>query len=547
MPYTPADLSDNERSLIAAVREGRCWNEQAAKPKPEQLADPAFVQNLPTIRASTIRSLCLGLWDDVLTDPRGVQIQGARIVGEFDMSFVSGQFPIVLLSCFIEQKLIVLHAHFPALDLSGSHLMQGLAGDGLRIEGPLFCRYGFSSKKSLSLHSSRIGGNAEFRGARLDGEDGTALIADGMHIAGDLVCSYGFISKGILRFLGARIDGDVSFSGARLDVDGNDKEQKVVLYANRMQVTGGLFCRNGFAVAGDAILVGASIKGLLDWRPSNWTGVLDLSHASAGQWRDAWKKGTKTPPIILDHFSYGAFAAFAGMEVDAATRVAWIEAAQGDQFRPGAYHTLARVLRAAGDDRGAADVGLAKEKARAAHRAASYGGLRRRGYQLWMGFLDRTIGHGYRPWRGAGWLSILLVAGWICFCWGAPTTVGGTGLIKPADPVFITQNHSGNATEYWRSLNEQAVLRRGHNISYALPVEYPPFSAFWYSLDTLIPLIDLGLERAWSPSPVGSVKDDTKGWALLVYLYFHIIMGWVLSTLTVVALTGLIKRDKDAE
>jgi len=32
---------------------------------------------------------------------------------------------------------------------------------------------------------------------------------------------------------------------------------------------------------------------------------------------------------------------------------------------------------------------------------------------------------------------------------------------------------------------------------------------------------------------------------VLTYLYLHIIMGWVLSTLTVVALTGLIKRDPD--
>lgn len=544
MPYTPADLSDTERSLIAAVQEGRIWNAQAARPKPEQLAEPAFVQNLPTIRASTIRSLCLGLWDDVRADPRGVQVQGARIVGEFDMSFANGQFQAVLLSCFVEQRLVVRHARLPALYLNGSYLSQGLAGDGLKIDGNLSFRFGFASTGELRLLGATIGGVVSFRGAVLDGNRAEALNADGMQVAGNLFFNDGFVSQGELRLLGVRVGGDVSFIGAALE--SKDKGKKA-LSADRMQVAGSLFCRDKFSVTGNVSLVGASIKGLLDWRPSNWTGVLNLSHASAGQWRDAWKKGTKTPPIILDHFSYGAFAAFAGMEVDAATRVAWIEAAQGDQFRPGAYQTLARVLRAAGDDRGAADVGLAKEKARAAHRAASYGGLRRRGYQLWMGFLDRTIGHGYRPWRGAGWLSVLLVAGWICFCWGAPTTVGGPGLIKPADPVFITQNHSGNATEYWRSLNEQAVLRRGHNISYALPVEYPPFSAFWYSLDTLFPLIDLGLERAWSPSPVGSVKDDTKGWALLVYLYFHIIMGWVLSTLTVVALTGLIKRDKEAE
>ena len=425
------------------------------------------------------------------------------------------------------------------LDGNGAN---ALNADRIQIAGSLFCRDGFACKGELRLLSATIGGNVDFVDAALDGNGKFALSGDGMQVAGNLFFNDGFSSKGELRLLSATIGSVVNFSGARLD--GGDA---AALNADGMKVAGSLFCRDQFSVTGDTCLVGASIKGLLDWRPSSWTGELDLSHASAGRWRDAWKKGTKTPPVILDHFTYGAFLADAGMKVDADTRIAWIEAAQGDEFKPGAYHTLARVLRAAGDDRGAADVGLAKERARAKHRAASYGGLRRWGFRLWSWFLDRTIGHGYRPWRGAAWLSVLLVAGWIFFGWGAPTTVGGPGLIKPADPVFITQNHSGNAMEYWRSLNEQAVLRRGHNISYALPVEYPPFSAFWYSLDTLFPLIDLGLERAWSPSPVGSVKDDGWAWALLFYLYFHIIMGWVLSTLTVVALTGLIKRDKEAE
>lgn len=158
MPYTPADLSDTERSLIAAVQEGRIWNAQAARPTPKQLADPAFVQNLPAIRGSTIRSLCLGLWDDVRADPRGVQIQGARIVGEFDMSVVNGQFQAVLLSCFIEQRLVVLHARLPALYLNGSYLSQGLAGDGLKIDGNLSFRFGFASTGELRLLGATIGG-----------------------------------------------------------------------------------------------------------------------------------------------------------------------------------------------------------------------------------------------------------------------------------------------------------------------------------------------------------------------------------------------------
>jgi hypothetical protein len=83
-----------------------------------------------------------------------------------------------------------------------------------------------------------------------------------------------------------------------------------------------------------------------------------------------------------------------------------------------------------------------------------------------------------------------------------------------------------------------------HAIDYKLPIEYPPFSPFWYSLDTLLPLVDLGQGTAWSPSPINGVRDDFPGWFVLAYLYIHIIAGWVLTSLTVVALTGIIKKDE---
>ncbi len=71
-----------------------------------------------------------------------------------------------------------------------------------------------------------------------------------------------------------------------------------------------------------------------------------------------------------------------------------------------------------------------------------------------------------------------------------------------------------------------------------------PFNAFWCSLDTLIPLIDLGQESAWSPSPVEArFRDDPHGWLVQGYLYVHILAGWLLTTLTVVAMTGLIKKE----
>lgn len=520
MPKMPTDLPENDRALVVAAKAGLEWSPTSGKKKPtlQELADKDFVSQMHVLQANTIRALYLGLWDDVVVDPKGVRVTGARIDGRLNLSFGKGRGALSLQHCHFAEPVEVNEARLPALWLDVSHLAKGLYGDGVRIEG-------------------------------------------------DLSCADGFRSGGVVRLLGAHIEGNLDFVCARLD--SRDGE---ALRADDMVVTGGLYCRGeggqGFHIMGAANLPGARIGGLMDWRPEQWTGRLNLSHAVVGQWRDAWgasaKAETGQSSIKLDHFAYGAFFSGTGMKVDSDTRIKWVEAAQGDNFTPGPYQTLARVLRAAGDDRGAAAVGLAKEKARTRHSIATCRADASHaqtptwkrpllwGRAAWMWFLswlfNLFVGYGYYPRRGVGWLAGMLAAGWLVFWLGGPTPYGGPGHIKPADPVFIAQNHITKPGEYETSAQEEKVLERGHRFGYTLPVEYTPFSAFWYSFDTLVPLIDLGQEKAWSPSPLApSFTKDPIGWLLLFYLYFHIIMGWVLTTLTVVAMTGLIKRDKEEE
>ena len=63
-----------------------------------------------------------------------------------------------------------------------------------------------------------------------------------------------------------------------------------------------------------------------------------------------------------------------------------------------------------------------------------------------------------------------------------------------------------------------------------------------------VPLVDLHQARYWLPNAnKGSVLFDVKGLCLLTggllyfYMWIHIIMGWVLTTLLIVGLTGLIR------
>ena len=62
--------------------------------------------------------------------------------------------------------------------------------------------------------------------------------------------------------------------------------------------------------------------------------------------------------------------------------------------------------------------------------------------------------------------------------------------------------------------------------------EPPVFNTFVYSLDSFIPLIDLHQAKYRLPT----------GCSLRVYHWLHIGFGWLLTTLLVVGLTGLVRK-----
>ncbi len=87
------------------------------------------------------------------------------------------------------------------------------------------------------------------------------------------------------------------------------------------------------------------------------------------------------------------------------------------------------------------------------------------------------------------------------------------------------------------------------------PVHYPHFNAFVYSLENILPVVDLHLEMHWRPNARERVvRDPSSGeWGttnatlagklLRWYLWFHILGGWVLTPLLFAGLSGLIRME----
>jgi hypothetical protein len=103
----------------------------------------------------------------------------------------------------------------------------------------------------------------------------------------------------------------------------------------------------------------------------------------------------------------------------------------------------------------------------------------------------------------------------------------------------------GYLTKYIEPTADDAYLdETGH-----LKDTYPKFNTLIYSLETFVPLVKLKMEEYWIPNanrgPV-LVWFDTfpmlaVGGLCRFNLWFHIIAGWILRTLWVGGLTGLIK------
>ncbi len=59
------------------------------------------------------------------------------------------------------------------------------------------------------------------------------------------------------------------------------------------------------------------------------------------------------------------------------------------------------------------------------------------------------------------------------------------------------------------------------------------YSPFWYSIDVLLPVLDLESEKVWTPKPSYRLG--------LLYLRFQTIAGWILIPIGLASLTGIIK------
>ncbi|QKW33807.1 hypothetical protein HUT06_06980 [Actinomadura sp. NAK00032] len=382
------------------------------------------------------------------------------------------------------------------LVLAGARLTnpgaRALSGEGLVVDQDVHATGGFRAEGEVQLVRARIGGALNLDDAVLADPDGQALTADALTVEQSV---YGrrLSAEGEVRLVGARIGGVADFSGARLANPG-----RRALYAVRLSVDGDLMCRRGFTAEGGLQLSGARVGGHIELADAVLTRprrqALDLGYATAqalilrprqapeglinltGTQVGIYEDDHRTWPatLLLQGFTYDTLTG----EADVRSRLRWASRHRGG-YTPQIYDQLAAAYRRTGHERTARQVAIAKQwRRRTVLRAPGK-------LANWLLYL--TVGYGYRTWLAALWLAALLVLGTQVF-----------------DPDQMTK----------------------------AATTAPSFSALGYTLDVLLPIGDLGQQKAWQP-----------GGAAQYWSWAFTAAGWILGTAVVAGLTGVLKRD----
>ena len=178
---------------------------------------------------------------------------------------------------------------------------------------------------------------------------------------------------------------------------------------------------------------------------------------------------------------------------------------RGSDFAAQPYQQLVRAYQQVGKDVEARTAAIALRRDR-----------RKRGHLTWYRkvfdwLLDFFIGYGYQTWRAVAALAGLF----------------GIVLILM---LVAEQNNAFEAAQNATLLHPAPSATRCED-------SYPCFSPLGYTIDTVIPLINVHQVDYWAPN-----ADSSWGLACVYATYAGTALGWLFATLALAGATGIVRR-----
>jgi hypothetical protein len=445
-----------------------------------------------------------------------------------------------------------------------SQIGPALNAEGAKIGGAALLRK--NPKASVEAPSFEAEGEVRFFGAEigrdLDCDSGAFKNPRGLALN---VAAARIGGAALLRqnpFAGARApafeaDGEVSFFGAEIGrnlecVGGSFKNSPAcALNLEDATIRGSVLLGNDFrahgwvqlrrtAIGGDFNIVGSKI---LDDTKMNLSGASCAVLIDVNENGDASESWPSDKKLMLDGFVYRRMS----IPGRAEHRLKWLRQQLPTQvghrrggFRPQPYKHLAGVLRSQGQDAEAKAVliGMAIDRRK-------WGGLGLPS-RVWHWILWATIGNGYQPVRAGLSFFVLWLVGAIVF-----SVAFDVGAMAPSEKKARDE-----------FLRDQPGLKN-----------YEPFIPILYAIDSSLPIINFGQKDKWQPffatnlseaakpdtqsrSPTAAcgpghtsecVKEPSASNWLIPWLNWfraiYIALGWILTTMFVAGVSGLVARD----
>ncbi|GLY15129.1 hypothetical protein LWF15_12275 [Kineosporia rhizophila] len=403
------------------------------------------------------------------------------------------------------------------------HSGDSIQGSGILVEGDVVLRGGFRSAGRIGLDNARVSGMLDCDGATLVNPGGQALRAMNLAVGGDVrfddeATGDHFGAEGDVCLAGARIGGSVICVGGSF----RSPERSALDLADA-EVGGNVWMTGGTTVAGTLGLVRCRIQGDFSFWASTLEGTfsgrgmtlagnfswaraprrphrMDLRRAQVGQIDDDESSWPDWDGLLIDGFTYDRLSSRAPSSP--AERLAWIRRQPG--FMPEPYQQLVHVYRRNGQLDEATTVAMAQQD-----------DLRRRGdlnlaARAWNWFIGRSLGHGYRPARAA-WALVAVYLVTLAAVWLGARNDAFIQTGETAPQPAVTSSHCGP--------------------------QYPCLSAPAYSLESVVPILNLHQRDQWQPRSTTFADRALRDW-----LYLSTVLGYAGTTLLAAGLSGLARK-----
>jgi cytoskeletal protein CcmA (bactofilin family) len=491
-----------EQRAIDALRRGDEADFDAWLGTTPDVATPAGWDDARTLRAEFIIQLCIATQSATTRFARGIRIKGARIAGPLDLTTATIDALLLLDRCRIEGDVSLRDATTRLVNLAHSRVVGSIDADRLHSNGGVYLRREFVCEGSVRLSAATIEGDLSCNRGKVLGKDELAddgsvkdrlaLRCDRIRVSGSIFMDR-FVATGEVRLLDAAVGANVVCTEATLSNPG-----RIALLADNARIEGSLVLRS--------------------WKVEP-DGEISLRNASANvlQLGDLTEKWPKPGTVRAQGLRYSALEADESVTLALCER--WLDLLVTTPFSPQPYELTAKVLR----EMGLADDAkkIAIRRRRIQRRLPGVSLPRRAGG--WI--LDRLIGYGYRPGRSVLMLALFAALGTLVF-----STARSFGAMVPSDA----------------SVYSNSPYKDDHT---SLPAGYPPLKPFVYSLDVLLPIVDFQQDSKWRPDAQATHNfaiagaNVSMGKVALYYMWLQIAVGWILSTLLVASVTGLIRKE----